>query len=410
MRRVVITGVGAVTPCGNNAASTWDAMVSGRSGIGPITRFDATGFPVQIAAEVKDFRVEDHIDRKMVKRLDLFAQYAMVAAREAFSHAGLSPYADGNPRFGIFIGTGIGGLNEIVAGAEAFREHGFKGLSPFFIPRALSNLAGGHLAIEMGAQGPSLCVATACATGNHSIGEAFRAIRYDDTDVCLAGGAEGAITGLGLGGFMVMKALSKRNDSTASRPFDEQRDGFVMGEGAGIVVLEELEHARKRGATIYAEVVGYAHSNDAHHETAPPPGGAGAARAMRAALKCASMVPEDVDYINAHGTSTPMNDATETQAIKGVFGEHAYKLAVSSTKSVTGHMLGAAGGVEAIASALALYHGVLPPTAHLENPDPACDLDYIPKVARQVQARAAVSNAFGFGGTNATLVFRRFTD
>ena len=410
MRRVVITGVGAVTPCGNTAASTWDAMVSGRSGIGPITRFDATGFPVQIAAEVKDFRVEDHIDRKMVKRLDLFAQYAMVAAREAFSHAGLSPYADGNPRFGIFIGTGIGGLNEIVAGAEAFREHGFKGLSPFFIPRALSNLAGGHLAIEMGAQGPSLCVATACATGNHSIGEAFRAIRYDDTDVCLAGGAEGAITGLGLGGFMVMKALSKRNDPTASRPFDEQRDGFVMGEGAGIVVLEELEHARKRGATIYAEVVGYAHSNDAHHETAPPPGGAGAARAMRAALKSAAMDPEDVDYINAHGTSTPMNDATETQAIKGVFGEHAYKLAVSSTKSVTGHMLGAAGGVEAIASALALYHGVLPPTAHLENPDPACDLDYIPKVARQVQARAAVSNAFGFGGTNATLVFRRFTD
>ena len=410
MRRVVITGVGAVTPCGNTAASTWDAMVSGRSGIGPITRFDATGFPVQIAAEVKDFRVEDHIDRKMVKRLDLFAQYAMVAAREAFSHAGLSPYADGNPRFGIFIGTGIGGLNEIVAGAEAFREHGFKGLSPFFIPRALSNLAGGHLAIEMGAQGPSLCVATACATGNHSIGEAFRAIRYDDTDVCLAGGAEGAITGLGLGGFMVMKALSKRNDPTASRPFDEQRDGFVMGEGAGIVVLEELEHARKRGATIYAEVVGYAHSNDAHHETAPPPGGAGAARAMRAALKSAAMDPEDVDYINAHGTSTPMNDATETQAIKGVFGEHAYKLAVSSTKSVTGHMLGAAGGVEAIASALALYHGVLPPTAHLENPDPACDLDYIPKVARQVQARAAVSNAFGFGGTNATLVFRRFTE
>jgi 3-oxoacyl-[acyl-carrier-protein] synthase II len=385
-------------------------MVSGRSGIGPITRFDATGFPVQIAAEVKDFHVEDLIDRKMVKRLDLFAQYAMVAAREAFTHAGLSPYADGNPRFGMFIGTGIGGLNEIVAGAEAFRERGFKGLSPFFIPRALSNLAGGHLAIEMGAQGPSLCVATACATGNHSIGEAFRAIRYDDVDVCLAGGAEGAITGLGLGGFMVMKALSKRNDATASRPFDEQRDGFVMGEGAGIVVVEELEHARRRGATIYAEVVGYAHSNDAHHETAPPPGGAGAARAMRAALKSASMDPEDVDYINAHGTSTPMNDATETQAIKGVFGEHAYKLAVSSTKSVTGHMLGAAGGVEAIASALALYHGVLPPTAHLENPDPACDLDYVPRVARQVQARAAVSNAFGFGGTNATLVFRRFTD
>jgi 3-oxoacyl-[acyl-carrier-protein] synthase II len=262
----------------------------------------------------------------------------------------------------------------------------------------------------MGAQGPSLCVATACATGNHSIGEAFRAIRYDDVDVCLAGGAEGAITGLGLGGFMVMKALSKRNDATASRPFDEQRDGFVMGEGAGIVVVEELEHARRRGATIYAEVVGYAHSNDAHHETAPPPGGAGATRAMRAALKSASMDPEDVDYINAHGTSTPMNDATETQAIKGVFGEHAYKLAVSSTKSVTGHMLGAAGGVEAIASALALYHGVLPPTAHLENPDPACDLDYVPRVARQVQARAAVSNAFGFGGTNATLVFRRFTD
>ncbi len=410
MRRVVITGLGAVTPCGNDVASTWDAMVGARSGVRRVSRFDASGFPVQIAAEVKGFAADTLIDRKMIKRLDLFAQYAMVASREAFAHAGFTPFTEGNPRFGMFIGTGIGGLNEIVAGAEAFRERGYKGLSPFFIPRALSNLAGGHLAIEMGAQGPSLCVATACATGNHSIGEAFRAIRYDDCDICLAGGAEGAITALGVAGFMVMKALSKRNDDpeTASRPFDAERDGFVMGEGAGIVALEELEHAKARGATIYAEVVGYAHSNDAWHETAPPPGGAGAARAMQWALKSAQLNAEDIDYVNAHGTSTPMNDATETEAIKAVFGGHARKLAVSSTKSVTGHMLGAAGGVEAIASALALYHGVLPPTANLQNPDPACDLDYVPNVARQVQARAAVSNAFGFGGTNASLVFKRF--
>ena len=410
MRRVVITGLGAVTPCGNTAASTWDAMVEARSGVRRVTRFDAAEFPVQIAAEVKGFDASQLIDRKMVKRLDLFAQYAMVAAREAFFHAGLTPFADGNPRFGMFIGTGIGGLNEIVAGAEAFRERGYKGLSPFFIPRALSNLAGGHLAIEMGAQGPSLCVATACATGNHSIGEAFKAIRDDDADLCLAGGAEGAITALGLAGFMVMKALSKRNDDpeSASRPFDAERDGFVMGEGAGIVALEELEHAKARGATIYAEIVGYAHSNDAWHETAPPPGGAGAARAMTAALKSARLNIDDIDYVNAHGTSTPINDATETQAIKGVFGEHARRLMVSSTKSVTGHMLGAAGGVEAIASVLALHHGILPPTANLRNPDPACDLDYVPNVARDVQARAALSNAFGFGGTNATLVFKRF--
>ena len=409
-RRVVITGLGAVTPCGGDVASTWSAMCDARSGVGPITRFDASNFGVRISAEVKQFDAEGILGKKLVKRLDLFAQFAMAATHEACRHAGIAPDPEGNPRLGVYVGTGIGGLQEIVHGARMFDKEGPKGLSPFFIPRALTNLAAGHIAIEYGAQGPSLCVTTACATGNHSIGEAWRSIRNDETDVVIAGGAEASMTPVGIAGFMVMKALSKRNDdpATACRPFDAQRDGFVMGEGAGIVVLEELEHARRRGATILAELVGYALTNDAWHDTAPAPGGAGAVRCMRGALASAGVRPDEVDYINAHGTSTPQNDATETQAIKTVFGDHAYKVAISSTKGVTGHLLGAAGGVEAVASVLALSTGTVPPTANLVNPDPECDLDYVPRVARVTNPRIAVSNAFGFGGTNATLVFRRW--
>jgi 3-oxoacyl-[acyl-carrier-protein] synthase II len=387
-------------------------MCEARSGVATVTRFDPSTLPVRIAAEVKGFDGDAILGRKMVKRLDLFAQYALAATKQACAQARIEPAPDGDPRFGVYVGTGIGGLQEIVAGARAYDTQGAKGLSPFFIPRALTNLAAGHIAIEYGAQGPSLCVTTACATGNHSIGEAWRAIRSDEADVVIAGGSEAAITPVGLAGFMVMRALSKRNDdpASASRPFDAERDGFVMAEGAGIVVLEELEHARARGVPILAELVGYALTNDAWHDTAPAPGGAGAVRCMRAALRSAGLAPEAVDYINAHGTSTPQNDVTETQAIKTVFGEHARKLAISSTKGVTGHLLGAAGGVEAIASVMACATGVVPPTANLTNPDPECDLDYVPRVARKSDPRVVVSNAFGFGGTNATLVFSRWEE
>lgn len=411
-RRVVITGLGAVTPCGLDVPATWSAMLEARSGVAHLTRFDASSFPVRIGAEVKGFDGEASLGRKLAKRLDLFAQYALVATHEAMRHAGLERSAEGDPRLGVYVGTGIGGLQEIVLGASLYNEQGYRGLSPFFIPRALTNLAAGHIAIEYGAQGPSLCVTTACATGNHSIGEAWRAIRLGEADVVIAGGSEAAITPVGIAGFMVMKALSKRNDdpSTACRPFDADRDGFVMGEGAGIVVLEELEHARARGATILAELVGYALTNDAHHDTAPAPGGAGAVRCMRLALQSGGVGPSEVDYINAHGTSTPHNDSTETEAIRTTFGAHAYELAISSTKGVTGHLLGAAGGVEAVATVLALHTGIVPPTANLVNPDPACDLDYVPRAAREARPRVALSNAFGFGGTNATLVFRRWEE
>lgn len=409
-RRVVVTGLGAVTPCGNDAASTWSAMKEARSGTARVSRFDASAMPVQIAAEVKDFEVTRRIDKKLIRRLDLFAQYAMYAADEALENAGFTPREAGDPRFGVYVGTGIGGLQEIVNGSRLFDASGWRGLSPFFIPRALTNLAGGQIAIRYGAQGPSLCVTTACATGNHAIGEAFRAIQYDDADVILAGGCEAAVSPVGLAGFMVMRALSKRNDDagTASRPFDKDRDGFVMGEGAGILLLESLEHARARGANILAEITGYALNNDAWHDTAPSPGGAGAARCMEAALRNAGVAPEAIDYINAHGTSTEQNDVTETEAVKTVFGAHARRLEMSSTKGVTGHLLGAAGGVEAVATVMALHTGVVPPTANLFEPDPACDLDYVPLVARQSNPRYALSNSFGFGGVNAALVFRRF--
>ncbi len=411
-RRVVITGLGAVTPCGADASATWAAMCEARSGVALVSRFDVSALPVRIAAEVKGFDVDALLGRKIARRLDLFAQYALVATNEACAHAGITRSAEGDPRFGVYVGTGIGGLQEIVHGARLFDAEGYRGLSPFFIPRALTNLAGGHIAIQYGAQGPSLCVTTACATGNHSIGEAWRAIRCDDADIVIAGGAEAAITPVGLAGFMVMKALSKRNDdpAMACRPFDARRDGFVMGEGAGIVVLEELEHARRRGAEILAELVGYGLTNDAWHDTAPAPGGAGAVRCMQMALRSAGVDPSEVDYINAHGTSTPQNDSTETQAIKSVFGAHAPRLPISSTKGVTGHMLGAAGGVEAVAAVHALRSGLIPPTANLVNPDPECDLDYVPGSARTTHPRVVLSNAFGFGGTNASLVFRRWEE
>ncbi len=413
MRRVVVTGLGTVNPCGHDVPQTWDAITAGRSGIGRITNFDVTDWPVQIAGEVRDWDPATVLDRRSTKRMDRFMQYAAAASFEAVEDAGLDISGDGlGDRAGVFVGTGIGGLAEIVKGANNFEAESYRGLTPFFIPRALTNLAAGQVAMKIGARGPSLCISTACATGNHSIGEAWRTIRAGDADLIVAGGAEAAVLPVGIAGFMVMKALSTRNDDpgTASRPFDKDRDGFVMGEGAGVVVLEALEHAQARGARIYCELVGYALTNDAFHITQPPPGHAGAVRCMQSALKCAGLSPEDVGYINAHGTSTPQNDIHETQAIKTVFGDHAMKLAVSSTKSMTGHLLGAAGGLEAVLTAKALTTGLIPPTATLQTPDEGCDLDYVPGVARETQVDAALSNAFGFGGTNASLVFQRLKD
>ncbi len=420
-RRVVVTGLGCVGPCGNDVPTTWDAMVRARSGIGPVTKFDATGLPSAIAGEVRGFDAEARFGAKGAKRLGIFQQFALAAADEAMADAGFdvgpvlrgeAPPEVGWPspeRLGVYIGSGIGGFPEIVAQSHELFEDGIRSISPLFIPRSLINLAAGQVAIRYRAYGPSLCVATACAVGNHAIGEAWRAIRDGDADVIVAGGTEGSITELGFGGFMNMKALSRRNaePGRASRPFDRDRDGFVMSEGAGLLVLESYAHATARGARIYAELRGYGSTTDAHHVTAPSPGGAGAARAMRRALQTAGMNPDDVDYVNAHGTSTPANDPAETAAIRAVFGAHADRLWVSSTKGVTGHLLGAAGGIEAVATCKALWHGVVPPTANLEHPDPDCDLDYVPLEARDKPIRAAISNGFGFGGTNAVLLFAR---
>ncbi|MEZ4239446.1 MAG: beta-ketoacyl-ACP synthase II [Myxococcota bacterium] len=425
-RRVVVTGLGCITPCGLDVASTWDAMVAARSGIGPLTRFDASDWPSRIAGEVKGFVVDRTLGARAAKRLGLFMQYAIVAADEAMGDAGFDlsqvrdrsdadaerPAGHGWPdpdRLGVYVGSGIGGIPEIVEQAEELADGGYRTVSPLFIPRCLINLAAGQVAIRFQAQGPSLCVATACAVGNHAIGEAWRAIRDDEADVIVAGGTEAGLTPLGYGGFMNMKALSRRNDepTRASRPFDAERDGFVMSEGSGVVVLEELEHARARGARIYCELRGYGSTTDAHHVTAPAPGGAGAARCMQRALRSAGLDPSHVAYVNAHGTSTPQNDPAETAAIRTAFGAHADRLMVSSTKGVTGHLLGAAGGIEAVATCLALARGVVPPTANLEHPDPACDLDYVPLTAREVPIAAALSNGFGFGGTNAVLAFAK---
>jgi 3-oxoacyl-[acyl-carrier-protein] synthase II len=409
-RRVVITGVGAVTPLGNTAEEFWAGLLEGRSGIGPITRFDATDFPTRIAGELKGFDPLKYIDRKDDRKFDPFLKYAVACATMAVEDAALKTDSVDPTRFGVLVGSGIGGLETLLGNYEVLRTKGPDRVSPFFIPMLIVNMASGVISMRLGAKGPNSSVVTACATGNHAIGDATKIIERGDADVMIAGGSEAIIIPITIAGFCQMKAMSTRNDdpTRASRPFDAERDGFVCGEGGGLVVLESLEHARRRDARIYAEVVGYGMTGDAHHMTAPDPEGDGAARSMAAALRDAGLEPSAVGYINAHGTSTPYNDKFETLAIKRVFGEHARKLAVSSTKSMTGHLLGAAGGIEAIATAFALHHGVLPPTINYEKPDPDCDLDYVPNQARTQEVEVALSNAFGFGGTNATLAFRKF--
>ncbi|MBF0285120.1 MAG: beta-ketoacyl-ACP synthase II [Magnetococcales bacterium] len=409
-RRVVITGAGLVTPLGTGTEKTWNGVVEGRSGIGPITRFDATEYTCRIAGECRDFNAEDWIPAKEIKKMDLFMHFGLAACQMAWQDSGLVVTEENAERVGVIVGSGIGGLQAIQNQAIALKEKGPRRISPFFIPMSLINLISGHAAIRYGLKGPNHSVVTACATGTHAIGDAFRLIMRGEADAMLAGGAEAAVCELGVGGFAAAKALSTRNDEPekASRPWDRGRDGFVQSDGAGVVLVESLESATRRGARIYAEVVGYGMSGDAHHITAPDPEGAGARRCMQAALKDARLSPDQVDYINAHGTSTPLGDVVETVAVKHVFGDHARKLMVSSTKSMTGHLLGAAGGVEAIFTAFALYHGIIPPTINLDDPDPACDLDYVPHTARQVQAEYALSNSFGFGGTNASVLLKRF--
>jgi len=409
MRRVVVTGVGVVSPLGIGVEQNWTALTQGKSGIARITRFDASELPSQIAGEVKDFNPEDFMDKKEVKKMDLFIQYALAAADMAMTDSGLVVNEENAERVGVLVGAGLGGLPAIERYHEAMMEGGYKKVSPFFIPMLIINLAPGHISIRYGAKGPNISSVSACATGTHSIGDAYHIIKRGDADAMIAGGTESTITPLGIAGFNVMKALSTRNDdpTAASRPFDKGRDGFVMGEGAGIIVLEEYEAAKKRGAKIYAEVVGYGATGDAYHLTAPAPEGEGAARCMKMALKGAGVNPEEVDYINAHGTSTPFNDYYETLAIKSTLGEHAKKVMVSSTKSMTGHALGAAGGLEAVYTLLAMDRGVVPPTINYTDPDPDCDLDYVPNTARKADVRVAMSNSLGFGGTNATIMFRK---
>jgi 3-oxoacyl-[acyl-carrier-protein] synthase II len=405
-----VTGLGLVTPLGTGVDKNWDGLVAGRSGIRRITRFpNVEAFGSQIAGEVPDFRVEDYIEPKEIKKMDLFIHYAIAAAAMAMQDSGLKIDAELAEQVGVIIGVGMCGLDTLETTKEALLNGGPRKISPFFIPKVISNLAPGHVAIRHGAKGINWTPTSACSSGSHAIGESYHLIRRGMQDAMISGGAEAAITPLGVGGFSAMKALSTRNHDPqrASRPFDKERDGFVIAEGSGVLILEERERAIKRGANIYAEVIGYAANGDAYHMTAPAPGGEGAARCMRLALKDAGIEATEVDYINAHGTSTEYNDANETQAIKSVFGEYAAKLAVSSTKSMTGHMLGAAGAVEGIFSALALHHGVIPPTINYENPDPQCDLDYVPNHARQADLKVVLSNSFGFGGTNACVIFRR---
>ncbi len=409
MRRVVVTGVGVVSALGTGLEKNWDALTKGQSGIAPITRFDASQLPTQIAGEVKDFNAEDWIDKKEIKKMDLFIQYAMAAADMAMADSGLQITEANAERVGVVVGSGLGGLPTIEKYHEAMAEGGYRKITPFFIPMLIINLAPGQISIKHGAKGPNLSSVSACATGTHSIGDAFRMIQRGDADAMIAGGTESTITPLAIGGFNVMKALSTRNDDPtgASRPFDKGRDGFVMAEGAGIVILEEYEAAKARGAKIYGEVCGYGLTGDAYHLTAPAPGGEGAARCMKMALSTAGVNAEEVDYINAHGTSTPFNDLYETLAIKSVFGARAKDVMVSSTKSMTGHLLGAAGGVEAIFSLLAMDRGVVPPTINYSEVDGECDLDYVPNTARDAKVRIALSNSFGFGGTNAALLFKK---
>lgn len=409
-RRVVITGVGVISPVGNDAQTFWASLLAGKSGIGPVTHFDASEFPTRIAGEVKDFDPSAFMDKKDVKRTDRFVQFALAATKMALEDARLKIEEQDPERVGVYIGSGIGGLATWEDQHRVLLEKGPRRVSPFLIPMMIANMAAGQVSIHFGLKGPNSAPITACATGTHAIGDAFKIIQRGEADVMVAGGTEATIRPLAFAGFCAAKAMSTRNDEPekASRPFDKDRDGFVMGEGAGVLILEELEHAKRRGAPIIAEVIGYGMSADAFHLTQPDPDGDGAKRAMLAAIRDAGIRPEEVDYINAHGTSTELNDKVETQAIKAAFGEHAYKLAVSSTKSMTGHMLGAAGAVEAIATALALRDQILPPTINYETPDPACDLDYVPNEARRAPVRVALSNSFGFGGHNATIALKRY--
>ena len=410
-RRVVVTGMGLVVPIGIGVETAWKNACEGKSGIGRLTRFDPEGFDTRIAAEVKGFNPELYIEKKEVKKMDLFIQYALAATKEAVEDSKLSITPENGDRIGVIVGTGLGGLPTIEKYHQILMERGPGRISPFFIPMLVANLAAGQIAIQYGAKGPNICLVTACATGGHCIGDAFRAIVYGDADAVIAGGTEANITPLTVGGFNAMKALSTRNDEPekACRPFEKNRNGFVIAEGAGIVILEELEFAQKSNARIYAELIGYGYTGDAYHITAPSPDGDGAIRCMRMAIKDAGLKPEDIDYINAHGTSTQLNDLTETIAIKKVFGDHAKRIPISATKSMTGHLLGAAGSTEAIFTILALRDGILPPTINYEEPDPECDLDYVPNVARRQHLNTGMSNAFGFGGTNATLIFKKFT-
>lgn len=407
-RRVVVTGLGIVSPVGIGVPAAWEAILAGRSGVTRITRFDASAFASQIAAEVKDFDVSRWLSAKEARRYDTFVHYGLVATMEAIRDAGLDDYAGDKDRCGVCIGSGIGGLPMIEETHRAYLAHGARKISPFFIPGTIINMVAGLVSIHYGYRGPNLGTVSACSTGNHSLGEAARLIEYGDADVMVAGGSEATVSPLGIGGFVAARALSTRNDdpATASRPWDVGRDGFVLGEGAGVLVLEEREHAKARGAKIYCELAGYGMSADAHHITAPPEDGSGAARSMLNALRNAELAPGDIDYINAHGTSTPLGDVAECIAVKRAFGEHAHKLALSSTKSMTGHLLGAAAGIEAVFTALAIRDQVAPPTANLVDVDPQCDLDFVPRVARPMRIRAAISNSFGFGGTNATIAFR----
>ena len=410
LRRVVITGAGLVSPVGIGVEASWEALKAGKSGIALITQFDATEFATKIAGEVKGFEPEDWMPPKEVKKMDRFIHLGLAAAQMALKDSGLEVTEANAERVGVIVGSGMGGLPAIERYTKIVNERGPRRISPFFIPMAIINLASGQISMSIGAKGPNSSPVTACATGNHSIGDAFRLVQTNRADAMICGGTESVITPLGIGGFNAMKALSTRNDEPerASRPFDLNRDGFVMGEGSGVLIIEEMESAKKRGANIIAEIVGYAMTADAYHMSSPAPEGEGGARCMKLALEDGGMNPGEVGYINAHGTSTKFGDELETMAIKTVFGDHAYKLAVSSTKSMTGHLLGAAGGLESVATALSLRDGVVPPTINLETPDPECDLDYVPNQAREIALDCALTNSFGFGGTNACLVFKRF--
>lgn len=409
-RRVVITGIGLVSPLGTGNEQNWTSLMEGKSGIGPITHFDASAYTTRIAGEVKDYHPEDFISKKELRKLDPFLKLALGAARLSFEDAGMKISPEIAPRAGVFMGCGLGGLTTIEEYHKVLVESGPKKVSPFFIPMLIGNMAAGLISIYHGAKGPNLSVQTACAAGTHAVGQAFHMVRDSICDIMVTGGAESVVTPLAVAGFNAMRALSTRNDEPqkASRPFDKERDGFVLGEGAAVLILEELTMARERGAKIYAEIIGFGASGDAYHMAAPAPDGEGAVRCMQTALDDAGVRPSDVEYINAHGTSTDLNDKYETQAIKTVFGEHARKLAASSTKSMTGHMLGAAGGIEAAFTAMSLDQQIMPPTINYENPDPDCDLDYVPNTPRKAPINVALSNSFGFGGTNGTLVFRKW--